>query len=84
MRDNAVLKSEVALVPRRAVLPASFVGALKRGWKIISENTVLGADKRHRHGKVFLQMSGHVDRLVVSYTATIRQGCIFGKPQLLS
>jgi hypothetical protein len=84
MRGNVALKSEVVLVPVRAVLPGSFVEALKRGWKVISENTVLGADKRHRHGKVFLQMGGCAERLTVSYTATIKQGWIFGKLQLLS
>ena len=86
MRGNtaALLKSEGQLVPSRVVVPGSFVEALKAGWKVISENTVLGADKRHRYGKVFLQMAGRAERLVVPYTGTIRQGYIFGEPQLLS
>jgi hypothetical protein len=36
----AVLKSEVLLVPDKAVVPASFVEALKQGWKFDHESTV--------------------------------------------
>jgi hypothetical protein len=81
--SNAVEKSEVLPVSDSAVVPASFPEALKQGWKIINEHTVLGADQRHRHGKLYLQMSGRAERLVVPYTATIRQGYRFGEPQLL-
>lgn len=82
--SNAVEKSEVLQVTDSAVVPASFPEALEQGWKVISEHTVLGADKRHRHGKVYLQMSGRAERLVVPYTATIRQGYRFSKPELLN
>ncbi len=82
--SNAVERSEVLPVPDSAVVPASFRDALKHGWKIISEHTVLGADKRHRHGKVYLQVSGRAERLVIAYTATIRQGYRFSKPEFLN
>ena len=82
--SNAVQKSEVLSVPDSAAIPASFPEALKDGWKIVHEHTVLGADKRHRHGKVYLQLSGRAERLVVPYTATIRQGYRFSRPELLN
>jgi hypothetical protein len=82
--SNAVEKSEVLAVPDSAVVPASFPDALKHGWKIVHEHTVLGADKRHRHGKVYLQMAGRAERLVIPYTATIRQGYRFSRPELLN
>lgn len=81
MRSNAVLKSEVLLVPENQVVPGSFVDALKQGWKVVRENTVLAIDKRHRRGKLFLAKPGG-SKLVVSYTGTIRQGYRFGKPEL--
>ncbi len=86
MRGNtaAVLKSEALLVPDHKVVPASFLEAVKQGWKVISENTVLGVDKRHRHGKVFLQLEGRAERLAVEYTGTIKQGYRFGTPRLLN
>jgi hypothetical protein len=65
----------------RLIGPVSFVRALNRGWKVLSEKTVLGADKRHRHGTVTLTRPG-MPNLVVDYTGTIRQGFRFGKPRL--
>jgi hypothetical protein len=81
--SERVTKSALLLVPDNKVVPASFVEALKQGWKVISENTVLAMDKRHRHGKVFLAKAGS-SNLVVSYTGTIKQGYRFGKPRLLN
>jgi len=81
-RVNALaVKRGVLLVRNRAVVPTSFVAALKRGWTVAKENTVLGADKRHRYGTLFLtKPSG--SKLVVDYTGTIKQGYRFGKPRL--
>jgi hypothetical protein len=86
MRGNAALalKSEVLLVPDHKVVPASFLEAVKQGWKVISENTVLAIDKRHRHGKVFLQMEGRAERLAVEYTGTVKEGYRFRTPRLLN
>jgi hypothetical protein len=88
MRGNAAAlkksESEVLLVPDHKVTPGSFLEALAQGWKVISENTVLGVDKRHRHGKVFLQMEGRSERLAIEYTGTVKQGYHFGPPQLLN
>jgi hypothetical protein len=82
--QTAAVRSEPVLVPDYKVTPASFLEAVKLGWKVISENTVLGADKRHRHGKVFLQMEGRSERLAVEYTGTVKQGYHFGTPRLLN
>ena len=57
----------------------TFAGCLKSGWKIISEKTVLGADKRHRHGTLTLRKGSQV--ISVPYTATVKLGYQFGKPQ---
>jgi hypothetical protein len=85
MQNAAALrKSEMLLVPEKAVVPASFLEALKQGWKVISENTVLGVDKKHRHGKVFLQLEGRSERLAVEFTGTVRQGYRFATPRLLN
>jgi hypothetical protein len=66
----------------RTSLPRTFQQALRRGWKVIREVTTLGADKRHRHGAVILESAGRSEKLKIPYTATIRQGFRFGKPQL--
>jgi hypothetical protein len=83
MRGNTAtaLKSEVLLVPDKAVLPASFVEALKQGWKFDHESTCLAIDKRHRDGTVTLIRPGF-SKLFVPYTASVKQGYIFGKPRL--
>jgi hypothetical protein len=83
MRGNAaaVLKSEVLLVPDNAVVPASFVEALKQGWKFERESTCLSIDKRHRDGTVTLVRPGF-SKLFVPYTASVKQGHRFGKPRL--
>ena len=84
-KANALaVRGDVVLVPDHKVVPASFLEAVKQGWKVISENTILGVDKRHRHGKVFLQMEGRAERLAVEYTGTIKQGYRFGTPRLLN
>jgi hypothetical protein len=61
--------------------PTTFVEAIKRGWKVVREKTVLGADRRHRHGAVILRMPGSSSKLKVPYTGSIRQGYRFGRPQ---
>jgi hypothetical protein len=83
MRGNtaAVLKSEMLLVPEKAVLPASFVEALKQGWKFNHDATCLSIDKRHRDGTVTLVRPGF-SKLFVPYTASVKSGYQFGKPTL--
>jgi hypothetical protein len=80
-RSAAVLKSEVLLVPDRAVVPLSFVEALKQGWKFDHESTCLSIDKRHRDGTVALVRPGF-SKLFVPYTASVKAGHSFGKPRL--
>jgi hypothetical protein len=77
----AVLKSEVLLVPDKAVVPASFVEALKQGWKFDHESTCLSIDKRHRDGTVTLVWPGF-SKLFVPYTAGVKTGHSFGTPRL--
>jgi hypothetical protein len=82
MRNAAALaKSEALLVPDRQVLPSSFVEALRQGWKFSRESTCLSIDKRHRDGTVTLIRPGF-SKLFVPYTASVKQGHIFGKPRL--
>ena len=82
MRNTAaVRKSDVLLVPEKAVVPQSFVEALKQGWKLDHESTCLSIDKRHRDGTVTLVRPGF-SKLFVPYTATVKQGHIFGRPRL--
>jgi hypothetical protein len=84
---HAVLLSQVVpaasplLVPDRAVAPASFVEALKQGWKFDHESTCLSIDKRHRDGTVTLIRPGS-SKLFVPYTASVKRGYSFGKPRL--
>jgi hypothetical protein len=75
------LHSEPLLVPDRAVVPATFLDALKDGWKIVHETTCQAIDKRHRDGTVTLMRPGG-PKLFVPYTGTVRQGYRFGKPRL--
>jgi hypothetical protein len=65
----------------RLIVPTTFVQATRRGWKLVSEKTVLGADKRHRHGTLVLTRPGKPN-LIVDYTGTIKQGYHFGKPRI--
>jgi hypothetical protein len=65
----------------RLIDPTTFIEAINRGWKVVSEKTILGADKRHRHGTVTLVRPG-MPNLIVNYTGTIKQGYRFGKPRL--
>jgi hypothetical protein len=65
------------------IMPQTFEVALRQGWKIESERTTLEPTKRHRWGTVILAMKGQDQRLAVSYTATVRQGYRFGKPELI-
>lgn len=69
------------MVPDAKVLPATFLDALKQGWKFTHETTVLAIDKRHRDGTVTLTRPGFA-KLFVPYTASIRNGYTFGKPRL--
>jgi hypothetical protein len=77
----AVLKSEVLLVPEKAVVPASFIEALKQGWKFAHDATCLSIDERHRDGTVTLMRPGF-SKLFVPYTASVKRGYSFGKPRL--
>ena len=79
--SNAVLKSEVLLVPDNQVVPASFVEALRQGWKFQHQSTCLSIDKRHSDGTITLVRPGF-SKLFVPYTASVKQGYIFGKPRL--
>jgi hypothetical protein len=82
MQNTAALrKSDVGLVPLNAVVPASFVEALKQGWKFAHDSTCLSIDKRHRDGTVTLVRPGF-SKLFVPYTASVKQGYSFGKPRL--
>jgi hypothetical protein len=84
MAKRAALRvSDVLMVPDSSVLPASFVEAVKAGWKIAKETTVVSVDRRHRHGKVILQKRGFERRLSVPYTSSVKLGYTFGKPELL-
>ena len=67
--SNAVEKSEVLPVSDSAVVPATFADALIAAGDR-HENTILGADKRHRHGRIYLQMAG---RLSVWWSLTRRR-----------
>lgn len=75
------VKGDVLLTPDRSVLPASFVEALKQGWKFSRDATCLSIDKRHRDGTVTLTRSGFA-RLFVPYTASVKKGYTFGQPRL--
>jgi hypothetical protein len=77
----AVLKSEVLLVPDKAVVPASFVEVLKQGWTFDHESTCLSIDKRHRDGTVTLVRPGF-SKLFVPYMASVKMDHSFGKPRL--
>ena len=60
-------------------IPQTFHRALRLGWKVVSEKTELGADKRHRHGTLTLRKDSQV--ITVPYTASVKLGYQFGKPQ---
>jgi|HubBroStandDraft_6_1064221.scaffolds.fasta_scaffold1306286_1 hypothetical protein len=82
MQITGVLrKSDVVFVPEKAVVPKSFVEALKNGWKFDHDSTCLSIDKRHRDGTVTLVRPGF-SKLFVPYTASIKRGYSFGKPRL--
>ena len=80
-RVAALRKSDVLLVPQKAVLPNSFVEALKQGWKFDHESTCLSIDKRHRDGTVMLVRPGF-SRAFLPYKASVETGHSFGKPRL--
>lgn len=81
-RANALrVRGDVLLVPDNQVVPASFVEALKQGWKFAHDSTCLSLDKRHRDGTVTLVRPGF-SKLFVPYTASVTQGFIFGKPRV--
>lgn len=83
MAKSAALRvSDVLMVPESLVVPGSFIEALKAGWTIAKETTVLAVDHKHRHGKVILQKKGSEQRLVVPYTASVKLGYHYGKPEL--
>jgi hypothetical protein len=80
---RAPARSETLLVPERFAVPGSFIEALKEGWTIARETTVLAVDKRHRHGTVILVKKGREQRLAVPYTASVKLGYRYSKPELL-
>jgi hypothetical protein len=69
------------MVPDGAVLPGSFIDALKQGWKFSRDATCLSIGKRHRDGTVTLTRAGFA-KLSVPYTASVKKGYTFGKPRL--
>lgn len=75
------VKGDALLIPDKAVLPGSFVEALKQGWKFSHDATCLSIDKRHRDGTVTLTRPGFA-RLFVPYTASVKKGYTFGPPRL--
>lgn len=75
------VKGQPLMVPDAKVLPATFLDALKQGWKFTHETTVLAIDKRHRDGTVTLTRQGFA-KLFVPYTAGVRSSHTFGKPRL--
>jgi hypothetical protein len=81
MATKANALAKVPFVPDRNLLPGSFVEALKQGWKFSRESTSLSIDKRHRDGTVTLVRPGF-SKLFVPYTASVKQGHVFGKPRL--
>jgi hypothetical protein len=83
MSKSAALRvSDVLMVPDQAVVPASFVEALKQGWKFSRDATCLSIDKRHRDGTITLTRPGFA-KLFVPYTASVKKGYTFGKPRLV-
>ena len=84
MPKSAALRvSDVLMVPDSLVVPGSFIEALKADWTVAKETTVLAIDRKHRHGKVILQKRGCEQRLAVPYTASVKLGFTYGKPQPL-
>jgi hypothetical protein len=84
VRSIRVIRSDTrqSRRPHAEPLPKSFDEALQTGWLVVAERTVLGADKRHRHGTLTLVKKGALRPLAVAYTASIRTGFVFEKPQL--
>jgi len=81
-RANALrVRGDVLLVPDNQVVPPSFVEALKQGWKFSHQSTCLSIDKKHSDGTITLVRPGF-SKLFVPYTASVKQGYIFGKPRL--
>lgn len=67
---------------RGLVAPQSFDAAIRQGWKIAREYTVLSIDRRHRHGTLLLQIAGRPERLMVSYGGSVKAGLRFSGPRL--
>ncbi len=67
---------------RGLVAPSSFDAAIRKGWKVAREYTVLSIDRRHRHGTVLLQMAGRPERLMVSYVGSVKAGFRFSGTRL--
>ena len=81
-RANALaVKGQPLMVPDAKVLPATFLEALKQGWKFAHETTTLSIDRRHRDGTITLTRPGFA-KLFVPYTASVKKGHSFGKPRL--
>ncbi|HET6143866.1 MAG TPA: hypothetical protein VFE02_10175 [Candidatus Acidoferrales bacterium] len=68
------------LVPDLFAVPSSFQQALKLGWKIAKEESLLDDGERERHGVVLLRRKGFPFRLRVEYTAT-RGNWTFAEPK---
>lgn len=58
------------LVPDVFAVPSSFQQALKLGWKIVKEESLIDDGERERRGVVLLRRKGFPFRLRVAYTAT--------------
>jgi hypothetical protein len=63
-------------------IPDSFSDALRDGWELDGEITTLAVDKRHRHGTAILHREGCSVKLRVPYTASVKTGYQFGKPEI--
>ncbi len=88
--NSAVLPSSLPIVNQqqkqesdRAALPSSFQEALKLGWTIVKEESVIDIKGRQRRGTVLLRLKALPSiRLRVPYTAT-PQSWKFAVPVLI-
>lgn len=67
---------------RGLTAPSSFDAAIRQGWKVAREYTVLSIDRRHRHGTLLLQMARRPEKLMVSYVGSVKAGFRFSGPRL--
>ena len=55
------------VTPVRKDFPGSFDQAMREGWQIVSERTVLATNEKARRGVVILGIKGRSERLSVSH-----------------